>query len=182
MNRKSTRKLLSALLASIMIITSVPAAWAAGEDKGEETGDKYQPGEVIVMFSEDAVEDSSDSLKKARALSEVSPAFGRSLMASGAEEEAAEDAKSETEILEEILEDDFVLEDSLTFADANTSATNDRKGMTLNAEEDEDGISIALVSSDKYDTEEMVEKLQASSRKHYFMENIVFFYFLTFMN
>ena len=89
MNKRSIRKTLSALLASIMIITSVPAVWAAGEDKSEEKEDKYQPGEVIVMFADDAVQDNSDSLKKARAIPEVSQTFGRSLMASGTEEEAS---------------------------------------------------------------------------------------------
>ena len=164
MNKRSMRKVLSALLASIMIITSVPAVWAAEEDKSEEKEDKYQPGEVIVMFADDAVEDNSDSLKKARAIPEVSQTFGRSLMASGTEEEAAEDARSEKDILEEALGDDFVLEDSLMFAGRDTAGTDGRKGLRLSAEEDEDGVSVALVSSDKYDTEEMIEKLEANEK------------------
>ena len=160
MDKRSIRKALSALLTFIMVMTSVPFAFAEGEDKSEETEEKYKPGEVIVMFEDDAVKDSSDSLRKARDIPSVSSDFGLSLMASGSEEEAACDARSEADVIGEILGDDFVLEDSLVFAD---SDAEEKSGLGLDSE-DEGGISVALVSSDRYDTEEMIEKLGKSDK------------------
>ena len=161
MDRRPVRKAVSALLCILIVFASVPGAFAEGEDKAEDTENKYKPGEVIVLFSDDAVKDSGDSLKKARAIPEVSRSFGLSLTASGSEEEAAFDARSEADILGEILGDDFVLEDSLVFADEKTSGES--SGLKLNSDE-KDGISVALVSSEKYDTEEMIKKLGKSDK------------------
>ena len=162
MYRNVFRKAVSLALCLMMITASVNVVSAAGSEQGSENEEGYAPGQVIVLFKDGAVEDQDDSLKESRALPQVSPTYGLSLMASGDEDEAAKDARSEADILEDILGDDFVLEDSLVFEDgaASDSAKND--GLRLNEMKGDGGFSVALVSSEKYDTEELIEKLSAS--------------------
>ena len=80
--------------------------------------------------------------------------------ASSSENEALCAADDEIEILKRSLGNDFVLEDTVVFEEP-VSADN-KGGEPLGAGSDEtasDGLTIALVSSDKYDTAELIEKL-----------------------
>lgn len=80
--------------------------------------------------------------------------------ASSSENEVLCAADDEIEILKRSLGNDFVLEDTVVFEEP-VSADN-KGGEPLGAGSDEtasDGLTIALVSSDKYDTAELIEKL-----------------------
>ena len=96
------------------------------------------PGEVIVVFRAGAVKDKKLSIEAATALENVGDDFGSTMGSAGEEAEAAKDAKSEINILKESLGDDFTIEDSIAV--------------------DEDLI-MALVKSEKYKTEVLIEKL-----------------------
>lgn len=207
------RKTVAILVCAVMVLTAMPSVWAAeisqnsyGSDSQLEEG-SYAPGEVIVMFSDGAVDEEEMSLKSARKLSSVGSGFGMSLNASGSADEAAEDAKSEAAILEDSLGDDFVLEDSLVFPvvekaddstekhaedaaenhadeaaddhaddptenqaeEAGDDSTESGKsgGFRLESEDQADGsgdLKIALVTSDRYDTETLIRKLEGNSR------------------
>ena len=103
----------------------------------------YAPGEVIVMFRSGAVKDAKMSLSKAQALDNVDENFGEAMEATGDADEAAMDAQSEAAILKSILGDDFVIRDSIAF---------------------DDDLTVALVSSDTYDTAAMIGKLSTDDR------------------
>ena len=103
----------------------------------------YAPGEVIVMFRAGVIQDNKASLDTAQDLDNVDENFGEAMDATGEAGEAAKDAKSEAEILRDILGDDFVILDSIAF---------------------DDELTVALVSSDSYDTVEMIKKLSADDR------------------
>ena len=95
MYRNVFRKAVSLALCLMMITASVNVVSAAGSEQDAKNEEGYAPGQVIVLFKDGAVEDQDDSLKESRALPQVSPTYGLSLTASGDEDEAAEDARSE---------------------------------------------------------------------------------------
>jgi|GEM_PF-2447966 len=150
------RRFISIAVSALMILAEAPAVMAGTEPAGagapeeqpqEETAyvedvdldhGGFAPGEVIVTFRDGAVKDRKASLAAVRKLENVDADFGAVMESAGEEKEAAEDAKSEAAILEESLGQDFVIEDSVAF--------------------DED-FTMCLVSSDKYDTEALIEKL-----------------------
>ena len=155
-NRKLLVKRISYIALSIvislaMVVTMMPnQAWAAGQDSGDSANSgqvleegTFVSGEVIVTFKEDAVKDKEMSLKSAVKMENIDDDFGTTMDAADESKEAAKDAASEVKILEESLGGDFVIKDSIAF--------------------DED-LTICLVSSDKYDTETMIEKLSANGK------------------
>lgn len=192
--KRSFKRASVILLCMAMILSAVPAAWAearsmdpADDDIRLEEG-TYAPGEVIVLFRDGAVDEEDLSLRKARAMSEVGSGFGMTLNASGDADEAADLAKSEADILSDSLGDDFVLEDTIIFPSAEEvkgasedSGSGDDKGaggFSLDSEDSsaEAGeLKIALVSSDKYDTKTLIEKLQknrniAAAEPNYYID------------
>ena len=155
----------------VFIDASAVLSSAAADEAGTE--DVWIPNEVIVMFNSDAVKDSGMSLKAARRMENVAPDYGSISEAVGEEDKAAEDAKGEVDILAESLGDDFVIEDSMVF-DGGSSGdeevplgpgeeTGEYNGATLLSEAKNAAaakeLTIALVSSEKYDTETMIRKL-----------------------
>ena len=146
------KRLITTLISILMIIAMapvVPGGYAAAESSPASDGyvlpeeGTYVPGEVMVMFRTGAVKDSKLSLRKAKKLDNIDDDFGMSMEATGEETEAAKNAKSEVEIIRESLGDDFVIKDSISF---------------------DDDFTVALVASDKYDTETMIQKLSANDR------------------
>ena len=159
--RESTRRILAAAVCIAMVLSAVPAVWA-----GESDQNLSAPGEVIVLFEEGEIESRDRSLKSVRSMAEVGSGFGMSLNATGDAEEAADAAESEIAILEESLGDGFVLEDSLVFPAAEGTDGESGDGLRLDSDDlsDESGeLNIALVSSDIYDTETLIEKLSHNS-------------------
>ena len=136
---------------SILMITAmapvVPGGYALAESTPDNGGyvlpeeGTFVPGEVMVMFKPGAVKDRRISLRAAQKLDNVDESFGGSMEATGDEAEAAKDAQSEVAIIRESLGDDFVIKDSISF--------------------DED-LTVALIASDKFDTETMIKMLSAN--------------------
>ena len=146
-----------------MVLTAVPAVHATSQDQNLSA-----QGEVIVLFRDGEVEDNDMSLRSARSMSEVGSGFGMSLNATGDADEAAGTVESETAILEECLgEGSFILEDSIVFPAAEGTDEESENGLELDSDTLSDGegeLNIALVSSDKYDTETLIDKLSGNSR------------------
>ena len=166
-HRRKYGRALSAVLCGMLsialVITMMPPVFAAtgpegasGEDgavrdeavQNEATQNElaleegtFAPGEVIVSFKAGEVKDQDTSLKKAQKMTNVDSDFGETARATGEAKEAAQDAPSEVRILRSSLGDDFVIEDSVAI--------------------DEDLI-VCLVSSDRYDTKTMIEKLSGN--------------------
>ena len=143
--------MLCIIISIAMTVTMMPRqAWAAVQETGDSANSEqtleegtFVSGEVIVTFKEDAIKDKAMSLKSAVNLENIDDDFGTTMDAAGESKEAAKDAASEVKILEESLGGDFVIKDSISF--------------------DED-LTICLVSSDKYDTETMIEKLSTNEK------------------
>lgn len=163
--RRAAALLLSLALMLGMAPATVLAAGNAGGSSGEEGGEEasYAPGEVIVMFEDGAVSETKTSLSSARSMRVTGEDFGAVLEAAGDGEEAAEAAKSEAGIIEESLGGGFVIEDSLLFEnDSSTEDGSQSPGGKLGIKsegQESGGLRIALVSSDRYSTEEMIAML-----------------------
>ena len=146
------------MLTVLLIVTAVlPSAAAAGNDDAAtwEEG-SYVPNEVIVLFEQNTVQKSSAKTE----LAATGDDFGSMMAASDSEQEAAY-AQSESDILSDSLGNDFVLEDTLAFdAAAGDAAVSGGSDLApTGAGQDDGSIKIALVSSEKYDTETMIKKL-----------------------
>ncbi|MCR4710490.1 MAG: S8 family serine peptidase [Clostridiales bacterium] len=177
--KKGARRLIVIMLSMMMAISLIPGmVYAEGSSDASQDGTEaaestYVPGQVIVMFKDGAVSETKLSLKDAKALKQTGKNFGAKLNSVGEAAEAASDAESEISILKESLGSAFTIEDTLEFGD-NTAGTvtNTIKGtskqtagisaqtaaQTQPAAEDST-LRIALVSSEKYDTEEMIALL-----------------------
>lgn len=158
------KRVLSILLTVLLIVTAVlPTAAAAGNDDAAtwEEG-SYVPNEVIVLFEQNTVQKSSAKTE----LAATGDDFGSMMAASDSEQEAAAYAQSESDILSDSLGNDFVLEDTLAFdAAAGDAAVSGGSDLApTGAGQDDGSIKIALVSSEKYDTETMIKKLSANQR------------------
>ena len=152
------KRLIMILFVLMMSMILVPSAMAetGASDNGEEISaeeavaafeelDKgeYAPGEVIVLFEEDAVRERETGLKSARKLDEIDSSFGELMQATGEAEEAADAAKSEVSIIKESLGENFVIKDSISF---------------------DEELTMCLVSSDSFDTETMIRKLSENAK------------------
>ena len=139
-NKYLPKRILSVILCALMLFSLIPTAFAAAdEDSGAQLKDgTYAENEVVVMFRSDAVKKSKSTLKAARNLSNVDSSYGSSQKAVGEAAQAAEDANSEVRIITDSLGDDFTLMDSIAFTD---------------------DLKVARLSSEKYDTAAMIDKL-----------------------
>lgn len=159
--RKIGKGCLALLLSVVMTVTAFPQMAAAASDSGQsvklEEG-TYVPGQVIVMFRNDVIEDSGDSVKEARAMAQVGSDFGRMSGAVSESAAAAGIAESEVDLIDNSLGKDFVVEDTLIFA-ADGSSGDAGGGIGIASSDEDEGFSVALISSDRYDTATMIEKL-----------------------
>ena len=155
------KKILCAILSAALISASAVPAFAAGASDNMETEvilkeGTYAPNQVVVQFKDSAIDTST--VPKKGTIESVGAGFGDMADASSSEQEALGAADEEADILSKGLGGDFTLEDTLVFdtPQANSKA-GDSVGASANATGD--GFSIALVSSDKYDTATLIEKL-----------------------
>ena len=152
------RRFISIMISLVMIMTMTPFAMAETKAENASGGseeyddvaafealpdDAYVKGEAVVLFEKDVVKDRELSLKSAKKLDEVADTFGDAMDATGDAGDAADDAKSEIAILKESLGEDFVIKDSVAF---------------------DDDLTMCLVSSDKYDTETLIERLSQNDK------------------
>ena len=159
------------LLSVIMICTvvfSVPLGASALID--DETAalkeGTYEPGQVIVMFEDDTVKVQPEKGKKE--LASVGSSFGDSMESTSNGDTAFAISKSESDIIRTSLGDDFVIEDTVLFE---TGTQNDDGIIASTGANVENGVPVALVSSDKYDTGEMIRKLSSNDKIAYVEPN-----------
>ena len=136
-------KSLCTILPLVLVCGMLTVLPAAAEDSVGNTAAKldegtHVPHQVLVMFRENAVRESDITLSAARRMEQIGEEFGGTMQSVSESAEAAKDAKSEVAILSSSLGDDFLIEDTISI---------------------DDGLTVALVSSEKYDTEAMIEKL-----------------------
>ncbi len=151
--------LCAALLA--LSAVSVPAAEVADDTDTQPALEKgaYAPGQVIVQFR-DSVTD-TDRLSPKRELAAVGADFGEMMDASSSRGEAYAAGREAADILSESLGNDYVLEDTLVFA--GDKAADEAIASTGASPDASSGdFSVALVSSEKYDTEALIRKLRAN--------------------
>ena len=152
---------LTVFLALIIVISCIacvlPASAAETDETIELNEGTFAPGQVVVVFRDSAI-DTNTALKKGD-LAAVGADFGEMMDASSSAREAYSAADEEIGILSDSLGADFVLEDTLVFADgpdyegglASTGASAD----PVSGSE----LTVALISSDKYDTATMIKML-----------------------
>ena len=171
------KKTLCAFLSATLLASSAVTALAVETTDSANTAPvltegTYAPNQVVVMFKDSAID--TDSVPKKGDLEPVGAAFGDGMEASSSESEALGAADEEVNVLSKSLGDDFVLEDTLIFDE---SQTNSKSGGSVGASANasSDGLTVALVSSDKYDTAALIEKLS----KNKSIEKIEPNYYLT---
>ena len=154
------KKYISVLLAVILTaLTATPAlSVSAAETKPniELVEGTYAPGQVIVQFRDSAI--NTKTVPKKDDLESVGANFGNTMDASSSEREALGAADEEQKILKNSLGNDFVLEDTLVFGD-DTAESKGGASVGAGANTSFDDLTVALVSSDKYDTAALIEKL-----------------------
>lgn len=154
------KKILCAILSATLLASSaIPVLAVENTDSTQDapvlTEGAYAPNQAVVLFRDSAI-DTSSALKKGD-LESVGANFGEMPDASSSENESLSAADEEVNILKSTLGDDFVLEDTLVFDnDGTQSKAGDSVGA---AKESSEEFTVALVSSDKYDTAALIEKL-----------------------
>lgn len=159
------KKILCVFLAVIIsTIAALPALSASAADYVEEPGlveGTYVPNQVVVMFKSSAIDTST--VPKKGDLESVGASFGDMMEATSSESEALGAADEETNILKKSLGDDFVLEETLVFDDPEAQAkAGGAVGALANTFSDD--LTVALVSSEKYDTATMIQKLKGNQK------------------
>ena len=144
----------------LISVSAVPAFAAETSDKSETAvtlkEGTYAPNQVVVKFKDSAID--TDTVPKKGEVEAVGADFGELADASSSKQEALGAADEEADILSKSLGGDFVLEDTLVF---DTPQADSKAGNSIGASANAngDGFSVALVSSDKYDTATLIEKL-----------------------
>lgn len=143
------------LLVGMIPLSAFPADAVA--DSTELIEGTYAPGQVVVLFKNSAI--NTNTVPKKSDLASVGADFGDMMDASSSADEALSAADEEIDVLSKSLGSDFVLEDTLVFADAPDSS-DDLASTGASADTvSNDELTVALVSSDKYDTATMIEML-----------------------
>ena len=160
------KKILCAFLSAALLTSSAVTAFAAETTDSANTTPvltegTYAPNQVIVMFKDSAID--TNTVPKKADIEAVGASFGDGMEASSSENEALGAADEEVNILSKSLGDDFVLEDTLIF---DGSQTNSKAGEAVGASVNSSsvGLTVALVSSDKYDTAALIEMLSKDKR------------------
>ena len=109
-----------------------------------------------MKFKDSAID--TDTVPKKGEVEAVGADFGELADASSSKQEALGAADEEADILSKSLGGDFVLEDTLVF---DTPQADSKAGDSVGASSGTPSceLTVALVSSDKYDTAALIEKL-----------------------
>ena len=160
------KKSLCILLAIIITVMTASAAMpVSAKDAGDMIGlieGTYVQGQVVVMFRD-------DTIVADRAPDNGGPAvgknYGKMMSAFSAEGKAIAAAGNEADILAQSLGDDFVLEDTLVFADSGLPSDGGLAPSGADADAVQSGdLTVALVSSEKYDTADMIRMLSGNPK------------------
>ena len=154
------KRIISVTICILLLIGMFPMSAFSAEAVGdpvELTEGAYAPNQVVVLFKNSAID--TDTVPKKGELASVGANHGEMMDASSSALEAYSAADEESDILSKSLGADFVLEDTLVFADA---LDHEEYLPALGASAEpvsKDELTVALVSSDKYDTATMIELL-----------------------
>jgi len=135
------KKCLCLFLAVILaVMTASPALSVSAADAGDQLElieGTYAPHQVIVMFDDDAID--ADTLPRKSDLASVGADFGEMMSAFSSEDKAFAAADDEAEIIAQSLGDDFVLEETLIFSDADLPSEGGLAPVGAGADADGDG-------------------------------------------
>ena len=155
--------LLTVILAALAAAPMFSAAAAQTATQVELIEGTYAPNQVVVLFNNSAID--TDTAPSKGDLAAVGADFGEMMSAYSAEDEALAAADDETDIIAQSLGNDFVLEDTLVFADSDQPSDGGLASVGASAEAGQNGdLTIALVSSDKFDTATMINKLSTNKK------------------
>ena len=145
------------LSATLLAMSAVPALAAENNNAPVLKEGTYAPNQVVVLFRDSAI-DIGTSPKKGE-LEAVGASFGDMMNASYSEKEALSAADEEIGILAKSLGSDFLLEDTLVFAEEGSKKSKAGESVGASSGTPSGELTVALVSSDKYDTAALIEKL-----------------------
>lgn len=162
--KRSIAILLAMLLAVLIAVPALSAAAVDTDDAPVELIEgTYVPHQVVVLFRDSAID--ADTVPKKGNLAAVGADFGGMMDASSSEDAAYGAADEEIDILTASLGNGFVLEDTLVFGDDAKAAVGGLASVGASGEPTTSGdLTVALVSSDKYDTATLIEKLSKNKR------------------
>ena len=160
------KRVLSVFLSILFFVCcAVPAATAAEHRTAEMSVNEGScaPNEVIVLFKDDVFD--KNTVQRKNDLAAVGADFGEMMSASFSEDDAFAVADDELSIIARSLGEDFVLEDTLVFAGTDKAYEGGLAPVGAYAEDDQSGdIAIARLSSEKYDTATLIEKLSKNDK------------------
>ena len=153
------QRIISIIICTILLVGMLPlsaVSVGAVTDTGELIEGTYAPNQVVVLFRDSTID--AQTVPDKGDLESVGAGFGDMMDASSSKSEALCAADEEVDILKKSLGGDFVLEDTLVFDEPKADS---KAGEPLGASAGADfgGLTVALVSSDKYDTATMIAKL-----------------------
>ena len=156
------KRIISITIAVLLLVGGVPISAISVDavaDPVELIEGTYAPNQVVVLFKGSAIDAQTRPDKGAP--EPVGAGFGDMMDASSSKNEALSAADEEVDILKKSLGDDFVLEDTLVFDEPKAeSKAGESVGTSAGADFDE--LTIALVSSDRYDTATLIQKLSTN--------------------
>ena len=161
---KRAVSILLSVIMTVSLFTIVPIEAGAQADLRDTPSltlkeGTYVPNQVVVLFKNGAVD--TKTFPKKGDVESVGADFGDMMDASSSKSDALSAADDEIGILSGSLGDDFVLEDTLVFDEP--KAECGKAGESVGASSDNpDGLTIALVSSEKYDTAELIKILSGN--------------------
>ena len=167
--KKSLCILLAVILAVTVFVPTLAVSAAQVEEQVELIEGTYAPNQVIVMFQDSAID--TDTVSRKEDLASVGADFGEMMSAFSSEDEAAAAADDELDILAKSLGDDFTLEDTLVFSENVPASDGDLAPSGASGGEQSGELSIALVSSQKYDTKTLIKKLSSNDKIAYVEPN-----------
>ena len=158
--KKSVSILLSVLMV-VSLLTVIPFAAGAESAVPELTDGAYVPNQVVVLFKDSAID--TETTPGKGELEPLGADFGDMMDASSSETEAFSAADEEVDILSKSLGGDFVLEDTLVFDEPETEGGKNAAPLgALGGASFSEGLTVALVSSDRYDTATLIQKLSGN--------------------
>ena len=154
------QRIVSLTVCILLLVGMLPMSAIAADtvtDPSEPIEGTYAPGQVVVLFDNSAI--NTNSALDKNGLASIGTDFGEAMDALYSKQEAYSAADDEIGILSKSLGENFVLEDTMVFTD--TQDISDGPASTGESYDpvSKDDLTVALVSSDKYDTVTMIKML-----------------------
>lgn len=153
------QRIISVIICTFLLVGIFPLSAVSVDavtDPAEPIEGTYAPNQVVVLFKNSTID--AQTVPDKGDLESVGAGFGDMMDASSSKSEALSAADEEVDILKKSLGGDFVLEDTLVF-DKTEADSKAGEPVGASAGADFNGLTVALLSSDKYDTAAMIEML-----------------------